>query len=59
MTSVSQQLQEMIDGLMAAMKDAEKHEKGVDAASRRLRGSLSGAAKACKAMRAQIQSERN
>ena len=29
MTSVSEQLQEMIDGLMAGMGDAEKHEKGV------------------------------
>ena len=59
MTSVSEQLQEMIDGLMAGMGDAEKHENGVDAAGRRLRGTLSGLAKACKAMRSQIQAERN
>ncbi len=59
MTSVSQQLQDMIDTLMAGMGDAEKHEKGVDAAGRRLRGTLSGVAKACKSMRGQIQDERN
>ena len=49
----------MIDTLMAGMGDAEKHEKGVDAAGRRLRGTLSGVAKACKSMRGQIQDERN
>ena len=59
MTSVSEQLQEMIDTLMAAMVEAEKHEKGVDAAGRRLRGTLSGVTKVCKALRSQIQAERN
>ncbi len=43
---------------MGAMKDAEKHERGTDAASRRLRGVLSTTAKACKALRGKIQSER-
>lgn len=59
MASVSQNLQAMIDALCAAMKDAEKHERGTDAASRRLRGVLSATAKDCKTLRGQIQSERN
>ncbi|MDP6098552.1 MAG: hypothetical protein QF566_00065 [Candidatus Thalassarchaeaceae archaeon] len=58
MASVSSDLQDMIDTLMGAMKDAEKHERGTDAASRRLRGVLSQTAKACKALRSKIQSER-
>jgi|TARA_B110000196_G_scaffold212077_1_gene181933 hypothetical protein len=58
MASVSDNLQAMIDTLMGAMKDAEKHERGTDAASRRLRGALSATAKSCKTLRGQIQDER-
>ena len=58
MASVSDNLQAMIDTLMGAMKDAEKHERGTDAASRRLRGVLSATAKGCKTLRSQIQEER-
>ncbi len=56
--AVSADVQAMIDTLTDAMADAAKHDKGVDAGGRRLRGTLSQIAKDCKTMRAKIQSER-
>ena len=41
------------------LRDAEKHDRGVDAAGRRLRGGLMGVIHACKALRLEIQETRN
>jgi len=57
--AVSDDVQAMIDTLTEAMGDAAKHDKGVDAAGRRLRGTLSAIGKSCKTLRGKIQDERN
>ena len=57
--AVSDDVQAMIDTMTEAMGDAAKHDKGVDAAGRRLRGTLSAIAKECKNLRGKVQDERN
>lgn len=52
-------LQALIDGLEAAKKDAEKHEKGVYAAGTRVRKSLQDCVNGCKALRQKVQDERS
>ena len=49
----------MIAMLNDALGDAAKHDRGTDAAGRRLRKALSDVAKECKTVRAKIQNERS
>ena len=56
---VTGDIENMIAMLNDALADAAKHDRGTDAASRRLRKSLSDLAKECKTVRAKIQNERN
>ena len=54
-----QRIQNMIARLEACMSDAEKHERGIDAAGARVRKVLSDVAGQCKDTRAAIQEARN
>ncbi len=56
---VTADIENMITMLNESLADAAKHDRGTDAASRRLRKSLSDIAKECKSVRAKIQNERN
>jgi len=56
---VTADIENMITMLNNSLADAEKHDRGTDAASRRLRKALSDLAKECKTVRAKIQNERN
>ena len=49
----------MINTLTASLADAEKHDKGVDAAGARLRKTAQTVANECKDFRKGIQEERN
>ncbi len=57
--AVTGDIENMIAMLNDALGDAAKHDRGTDAASRRLRKALSDVAKECKGIRAKIQDERN
>ena len=52
-------LQGMIDELTNAMADAEKHDRGNNAAGGRLRKALMNTKKACDTLRKSVQAERN
>jgi hypothetical protein len=56
---VTADIENMITMLNNSLADAGKHDRGTDAASRRLRKALSDLAKECKTVRAKIQNERN
>jgi len=49
----------LIEKLNEAKKDAEKHERGIDAAGARLRKRLQDVGVCCKELRAEVQAERN
>ena len=49
----------LINTLTASLVDAEKHDKGVDAVSARLRKTAQAVATECKDFRKGIQEERN
>ncbi len=57
--AVTADIENMIVMLTETLGDAAKHDRGTDAAGRRLRKALSDVAKECKVVRAKIQSERN
>ena len=57
--SASDSLKKIMECLCAAEKDAEKHDRGVDAAGARLRKKLQEVVVCCKEMRAEVQAERN
>lgn len=52
-------LNQMIQLLSASLDDAEKFERGQDAAGRRIRSTLSQIAASCKTLRTDIQTTRN
>ena len=54
-----QRIQSMIARLEACMSDAEKHERGIDAAGARVRKVLSDISNQCKETRASVQAARN
>ena len=56
---VAADLQGLIETLQGAVKDAEKHEKGVYAAGTRLRKALQDCTNGCKDLRAKVQNERS
>ena len=56
---VTGDIENMIAMLKDALGDAAKHDRGTDAAGRRLRKALSDVAKECKIVRAKIQNERS
>ena len=49
----------LVEKLNEAKRDAEKHDRGVDAAGARLRKKLQDVAVCCKELRAEVQAERN
>jgi len=49
----------LAEKLNEAMKDAAKHDRGVDAAGARLRKKLQDVVVCCKELRAEVQAERN
>ena len=55
---VTGDIDSLIQNMNDALVDAAKHDRGIDAASRRLRKKLSEIAKTCKDVRAKIQDER-
>ncbi len=57
--SASDSLKKIMECLCEAEKDAEKHDRGVDAAGARLRKKLQKIVVCCKEMRAEVQAERN
>ena len=57
--AVTSDIENMIAMLNDALGDAAKHDRGTDAAGRRLRKALSDVAKECKIVRAKIQNERS
>ena len=57
--SASDSLKKIMECLCEAEKDAEKHDRGVDAAGARLRKKLQEVVVCCKEMRAEVQAERN
>ena len=52
-------IQKMLETLEDCLMDAEKHDRGVDAASARLRKKLMDTKKSCDTLRKEIQEERN
>jgi hypothetical protein len=52
------EIKRLQDWLAELRRDAEKHDRGVDAAGRRLRGGLMGVIHACRDLRQNIQDER-
>ena len=52
---VTGDIDSLIQNLNDALGDASKHDRGIDAAGRRLRKKLSEIAKTCKEIRAKIQ----
>ena len=52
-------IQKMIENLEDCLMDAEKHDRGVDAASARLRKNLMCTKKCADTLRKEIQEERN
>jgi hypothetical protein len=57
--SVEAMLQEMIDNLTETMKDAEKHDKGVNAAGTRVRKTMQSIKAAAQDVRKQVQADKN
>ena len=57
--SAKQSIAEMIAELEHILADAEKHDRGVDAAGARVRKQLMSTKKDCDAVRKSIQEERN
>lgn len=57
--AVTSDIENMIAMLNDTLGDAAKHDRGNDAAGRRLRKALSEVAKECKTVRAKIQDERS
>ena len=55
---VTGDIDSLIQNLNDTLADAAKHDRGIDAAGRRLRKKLSEIAKTCKEIRAKIQDER-
>ena len=56
---VKQTLTYMIELLNSVLEDADKFERGQDAAGRRIRVALSKTAASCKTLRSDIQAVRN
>tara|TARA_B100001142_G_scaffold159396_1_gene159694 strand:+ start:628 stop:807 length:180 start_codon:yes stop_codon:yes gene_type:complete len=56
---VTGDIDSLIENMNDTLEDAAKHDRGIDAAGRRLRKKLSDIAKTCKEIRAKIQDERN
>jgi hypothetical protein len=52
-------IQKMIESLEDCLMDAEKHDRGTDAAGARVRKQLMETKKACDVLRKQIQEDRN
>jgi len=57
--SAKQSIAEMIADLEQILGDAEKHDRGIDAAGARVRKQLMETKKGCDALRKQVQEERN
>ena len=57
--SVETMLQGMIDTLNEAMKDAAKHDKGVNAAGTRVRKAMQGIKTSAQDVRKKVQDDRN
>ncbi len=57
--SIEAMLQEMIDNLTETMKDAAKHDKGVNAAGTRVRKTMQGIKAAAQDVRKQVQADKN
>lgn len=57
--SVEAMLQNMIDELNDTLKDAAKHDKGVNAAGTRVRKTMQGIKAAAQDVRKQVQSDRS
>lgn len=57
--SAADNLEKIVECLCEAVKDAEKHDRGVDAAGARLRKKLQNVVVCCKELRAEVQAERN
>ena len=57
--SASDSIKKIMECLCDAEKDAEKHDRGVDAAGAPLRKKLQEVVVCCKEMRAEVQEERN
>ena len=57
--SVEAMLQEMIDNLTETMKDAAKHDKGVNAAGTRVRKTMQSIKAAAQDVRKQVQADKN
>lgn len=56
---IREAIEMMSEKLECCKDDADKFEKGNDAAGRRIRGCLMDISKACKELRSAIQEERN
>tara|TARA_Y100001970_G_scaffold90459_2_gene114028 strand:- start:4933 stop:5109 length:177 start_codon:yes stop_codon:yes gene_type:complete len=57
--SVEAMLQDMIDQLTDAMKDAAKHDKGVNAAGTRVRKTMQSIKSAAQDVRKKVQNDRS
>ncbi len=57
--SIEAMLQDMIDNLTETMKDAAKHDKGVNAAGTRVRKTMQGIKAAAQDVRKQVQADKN
>lgn len=57
--SVTENIEKIVECLCEAAKDAEKHDRGVDAAGARLRKKLQTVVVCCKELRAEVQADRN
>ena len=57
--SMSTSVNDLIENLSQAVADASKHDSGNNAAGTRLRKTLQEAVNTCKALRKQVQEERN
>lgn len=52
-------IEALVEKLSESLKDAAKHDRGVDAAGARLRKKLQDISVCCKELRAEVQVERN
>ena len=57
--SIEAMLQDMIDNLTETMKNAAKHDKGVNAAGTRVRKTMQGIKAAAQDVRKQVQADKN
>lgn len=57
--SIETMLQDMIDNLTETMKDAGKHDKGVNAAGTRVRKTMQSIKAAAQDVRKQVQADKN